>query len=221
MKRAVLLIILIGIIGCGSHTGLVQYNPLLDEGFRNVIQEKHISVAILNIPDRRPDSKGKENMIGTIYGGYKNPIKRIYSNQTINLDVMDALESLLNANGCTVHKYPELSDCLAVSEERFAIKGKINKFWTEAYNLKGAVVDIDLQIFDVQNKKFIWSGKIEKFQKRGVSGGILTDPKGMVAFLNETFKDAIDETWYEGGMKFALLQEEKMPTSNTSEKHHP
>ena len=45
------------------------------------------------------------------------------------------------------------------------MKGKTNKFWTEAMFAMGAVVDIDIGIFDRQHKR-IWGGKFEDYKKK-------------------------------------------------------
>jgi hypothetical protein len=148
-------------------------------------------------------------MIGTIYGSLKNPLKRIYSHQTINLDVMDALENLFTANGFVVKTYPGALDYSNLSDEKLAAKGHINQFWTESYFTEGAVVDIYVEIFERKRERFIWRGKINGFEKRPGGGGVLTSPNDMVLFLNEVFSDAIEKTWTEEGMRKALTSLEK------------
>ena len=193
------------VVGCAPHTGLVQYNPVSDRTMCDKDTGQHIAIAILDFPDRRYDSKGKENMIGTVYGGYKNPLKRIYSNhQTINLDVMDAMENLFKANGFSVKKYADVSDHSALSDERLVVKGWVNKFWTESMTRVGVVVDIDVEIYDREHEKILWNGKIEDYQKRGMGGGVFQDPKKMVLFLNEVLSSAIRKAWTEKGMLRAL-----------------
>ena len=199
----ILLIIVSTFLGCTSHIGVIEFNPFGDEWMYETLGQ-NVAIAILDFPDRRHDSKGKESMIGTVYGGYKNPLKRIYSEQTINLEVMEAMENLFRENGFRVKKYPGVSDYSSLLDERLAVKGQINKFWTESYNRIGAVVDIDLEIFDRKHEKILWNGKINDFQKKGGGGGVFTNPNMMVLFLNQVLSSAIKKAWTQQGMLKAL-----------------
>lgn len=172
---------------------------------------QNITVGILNIPDRRHDAEGKEHMIGTIYLGTgitappKIPIKRIYSEHPINLDVMDALANLFSANGFQVKTYPGAVECDDLSDERLCVKGQISHFWTEAFNRTGAVVDIDVEVWDRDTHEAIWSGKISDVQKKygaGLYAVISTDR--MVLLLNQVFSEAVNTAWTIGGMREAL-----------------
>ena len=189
--------------GCGSRVGVVKYNADTLIGTNKELG-KDVSIAILAFPDKRYDSNGRNTLIGTVYGGYKNPLIRIYSEKTINQDVMNALENLFKANGCCVKKYPNTTDLFAVSDERLVVRGQINKFWTECMVRQGAVVDIDLEIYDMTNKKKLWSGKIEGFEKRGMGGGIFQDTDVLVLLLNVVLANAIEEAWNNNGMSASL-----------------
>ena len=190
---------------------------------------QNITVGILNIPDRRHDAEGKEYMIGTIYLGTgvtappKIPIKRIYSEQPINLDVMDALTTLFSANGFRVKTYPGAVECDDLSDERLCVKGQISHFWTEAFNRTGAVVDIEVEVWDRDTHKAIWSGKIYDVQKKyGAGVYAVTNTGRMVLLLNQVFSEAINTAWALQGMREALEEwktEEK--TENQSHHHLP
>lgn len=187
--------------GCGPKTAPIKYDPysagMISEGLA-----QNVTVAILDFPDRRKDSEGKETMVGTVYGGFKNPVKRIYSEQPINLDVMDALGNLFSANGFLVKKYPGVTNHTEVTDERIVVQGQINKFWTEVYQRMGAVVDIDISIYDRKHDKFIWSGKIEDFQRKGAS----LDTSKMFSFLTEVLTNAMRKAWTDQGMLAALYR---------------
>ena len=90
------------------------------------------------------------------------------------------------------------------SNERLVVKGQINKFWTESMTRKGAVVDIYAEIYDIMNKKTVWSGKIENCKKRGIGGGIFQDTNEMVSLLNEVLSNAISQAWNQKGLYKAL-----------------
>lgn len=192
------------VAGCASSVGVVKYNTDTTLIGTNKKLGKGVSIAILAFPDKRYNSNGRNTLIGTVYGGYKNPLKRIYSEKTINQDVMDALESLFTANGYRVTKYPRTTNIFGISNERLAVKGQINKFWTESMTRKGAVVDIYAEIYDTMNKKMVWSGKIENCKKRGIGGGIFQDTNEMVSLLNEVLSNAISEAWNQKGLYKAL-----------------
>jgi hypothetical protein len=174
---------------------------------------QNITVGILNIPDRRHDAEGKEYMIGTVYLSSspatippKIPIKRIYSEQPINLDVMDALGNLFSANGFQVKKYPGVIKCDDLSDERLCVMGQINHFWTELFNRVGAVVEIDIKVWDRKYRKVIWSGKITDVQKKYTAyfPFSLGETDRMVLFLNQVFAEGINTAWTIGGMREAL-----------------
>ena len=173
---------------------------------------QNITVGILDIPDRRHDAEGKEFLIGTVYWSLglsappKIPIRRIYSQQPIDLDVMDAIGNLFSANGFQVQKYQRVIECHDLSDERLCVKGQINHFWTEAFNRVGAIVDIDIEIWDRKHHKVIWNGKITNVEKKhGPIGPFaLADTDKMVLFLNYVLSEAINTAWTIGGMREAL-----------------
>jgi len=191
---------------------------------------QNITVGILNIPDRRHDAEGKEYMIGTVYLSLtpatappKIPIKRIYSEQPINLDVMDALGNLFSANGFQVKTYPGAIECDDLSDERLCVKGQINHFWTELFNRVGAVVEIDIEVWDRKYRKVIWSGKITDVQKKYTAyfPFSLGETNRMVLFLNQVFSEAINTAWTIQGMREALeewtIEEKREHQSQTVE----
>jgi hypothetical protein len=195
---------------------------------------QNITVGILDIPDRRHDAAGKEYMIGTVYSSlrpatgpltipFKKIYKRIYSEQTINLDVMDALTTLFSANGFQVKKYPGAIECDDLSAERLCVKGQINHFWTESFNRVGAVVEIDIEVWDRKYGKAIWSGKIADVQKKYTAyfPFSLGETERMVLFLNQVLSEAINTAWTLQGMRAALekwkTEEKKGHQSQTVE----
>ena len=190
---------------------------------------QNIAVGILDIPDRRHDAEGREFMIGTVYSGLgwsveKIPLRRIYSEQPIDLDVMDALGNLFSANGFQVKKYPGAIECYDLSDERLCVKGQINHFWTEVFNRTGAVVDIDIEVWDREHHKVIWSGKISAVQKKygaGIPILALNETDRMVLFFNQVFSEAINTSWTIGGMREALekwtIEEKREHQSQTME----
>jgi len=195
---------------------------------------QNITVGILDIPDRRHDAEGKEYMIGTVHSSFRPaatptiipyeviPIRkryiRVYSEQPINHDVMDALTTLFSVNGFQVKKYPEAIECDDLSDERLCVKGQINQFWTERFYHVGAVVEIDIEVWDRKYGKAIWSGKIADFQKKHKAyfPASLYETDRMVLFLNSVFSEAINTAWTLQGMRKAL---EKWKTEEKTENH--
>jgi len=202
-------IIAVVLPGCGPKTAPIKYDPfaagMISEGLG-----QNVTVAILDFPDKRRDSAGKEKMVGTVYGGFKNAVKRIYSEQPINLDVIDALGNLFSANGFHVKKYPEVINQTELTDERLVVQGQINKFWTEVYQRMGAEVDIDISIYDRKHDKLVWSGKIEDFQRKGAS----LNTSNMFSLLTEVLENAIRKAWTEQGMLAALYSWSKEQESN-------
>jgi hypothetical protein len=193
---------------------------------------QNITVGILDIPDRRHDAAGKEYMIGTVYSSlrpatgpltipFKKIYKRIYSEQTINLHVMDALTTLFSANGFEVKKYPEGTACDDLSDERLCVKGQINQLWTERFYHVGAVVEIDIEVWDRKYDKAIWSGKIADFQKKHKAyfPASLDETDRMVLFLNSVFSEAINTAWTLQGLRKAL-EKWKTEEKTKNQSHH-
>jgi len=199
----VLFIILTNIYGCAT-TGAVKYDP---KSIRmNKALGKDVTVAILRFVDNRGWKNDEEKMIGTIYGGYKNPLKRIYSDKAVPLELMDVMEVLFIVNGYNVKKYPNVVDGSEIKEGDLSISGSINKFWSEGFFQIGAIVDVDIQINDITKEKTIWAGKIEKFQEKGSSHGLATSSDSLVSLLNDTLSAAIQNAWLSQGMLKALEQ---------------
>ncbi len=87
----------------GQHVG---FNPFSYPGMYSLELGQNQTVAVLDFPDKREDSKQGNTHIGTIYGAvYHNPLYEINSAQPVNDDIMDAFETLFMANGFTVNKY--------------------------------------------------------------------------------------------------------------------
>ena len=181
----------------------VKYD-VADSEMTNKSLGQNIRVAIIKIPDRRDPSEGGMKMIGTVYDGFKRIVRRIYSEQTVNLDVIDAFGNLFSANGFQVMKYPRVRDCNELADERLCVRGIINRFWTESFNRVGAAVDIDVEIYDRKLYEVIWSGKIEGFQKKGIGGAYFTNTDKMVSLLKEVFSEAMNNAWTTQGMREAL-----------------
>jgi len=200
----VLFIGLTNLYGCAT-SGVVKYDPNSNIGMNKELG-KGVTVAILRFLDKRGMSFDQKKMIGTIYGGFKNPLKRIYSDKEVNLEVMDIMESLFSSNGYIVVKYPNIVDSTEINKEDLAVSGRINKFWSEGFAQIGAVVDINVQIFDTKKKEYIWNGNFIKFQEKGLSAGVFTSPDSLVSLLNDTLSDAIEHAWLSQGMLKTLEQ---------------
>jgi hypothetical protein len=209
-----------------SNKGDMEYQPV-GETLTNKQLGQNVTLAILGFPDKRPPVKGiayskkrsfkpKKNLVGILFGGFKIRLRKLYSSQAISLYVIEALRSLFKANGFNVIRYYGNSDVSSLSDERLAVKGRINEFWINGYpggpgtspSIK-ATIDIDLTIIDTKSQKTIWTGKIESNRKIGPNKGIFTGKKKIFLFLNTVFSDAIEKAWNDYGMLNALSGLEK------------
>jgi hypothetical protein len=107
-KKFLILFFASTLFGCWSSTGDIEYKPAA-KSLVEKQSETSITIAILDFTDQRFSikkyrSKRKNNLIAVFFGGYKNPIRKVYSNQKVALDVMDAVENLFKANGFNVKK---------------------------------------------------------------------------------------------------------------------
>ena len=183
-----------------SINNLIMIDPFAYDNMNNDSLGHNLTIAILNFPDVRQDFKENDTLIGTLYGAvYHNPLQRVHSEQPINLDIMNVMETLFFANGFQVKKYPNISNPSQLSDERLVIKGKVNKLWVKIFHSIEADVDIDVEIFDKKLKKNVWIGKIQHSQEENPSKTV-----GMVPFLNEVLQKAVYKAWIEQGMKKAL-----------------
>ena len=186
-----------------SNTGDMEYQPV-GETLINKQLGQNITVAILDFPDNRPPVKGfaysnklatkpKKNLVGILFGAYNIRIRKLHSNQAISLDVIEALRNLFKANGFNVIRYYGNSKVSSLSDERLVAKGQINKFWMNGYpGGRGtspsieATIDIDLTIIDTKNRRTIWTGKVENYQKIGPNKGIFTGTNKIFWLLRKT-----------------------------------
>ena len=222
--------VIFALLSSCSNTGDMEYQPV-GETLTNKQLGQNVTLVILDFPDKRPPVKGfaystkrsfkpKKNLVGIFFGGYKIRIRKLYSNQTLSLDVIDAIENLFKANGFNVIRYNENSDVSSLSDERLEAKGQINKFWINGYpggpgvspSIE-ATIDIDFRINDTKYQRTIWTGKIENYQKIGPNKGIFTGTNKIFLFLNTVFSDAIEKAWIDYGMLNALRSLDNKPVS--------
>jgi hypothetical protein len=159
---------------------------------------------------RRLGSKPKHDQVGAFWGRYMIALRKLYSNQSITLDVIDALADLFEANGFRVRKYYG-SGVSVFSDERFYVKGQINEFfingspaWTGIAPGIQAVIDIDVMIVDTKYQRTVWTGKIEAYRKMGKNKGVFTGASKIFSFFNLVFSKAIEKAWIDDGMLKAL-----------------
>lgn len=152
-------------------------------------------------------------------------LRKLYSNQPITLDVIDALADLFEANGFRVRKYYG-SGVSVLSDERLSVKGQINKFFiTGSSAWRGispriqAVIDIDVMIIDTKYQRTIWAGKIKVYQNMNKTRGVFTGASKMFLFFNLVFSKAIEKAWIDDGMLKALrsLNENENPSLNRNQ----
>jgi len=203
-----------------SSEGNINYRPvredLIDDQFG-----RSVKLAILDFSDKRPlikgffyskrlSSKPMPDQVGAFWGDYKTTLRKLYSNQSITLDVMDALADLFEANGFRARKYFGL-DVPVLSDERLSIKGRINEFFiTGSSAWRGvsprilAIIDIDVMIIDTKYQRTIWTGKIEAYRTMSKSRGVFTGTSKIFSFFNLIFSSAIEKAWIDDGMLKAL-----------------
>jgi hypothetical protein len=199
--------------GC-SNDGDIEYGPI-SRALMNKQLGQNVSLAILDFADKRPPfrrsiSERKSNLVGIFFGHYIGiniPMRKLYSDQATAIDVIDAIDSSFKANGFNVVRYNGVPNASSLSDERLAIKGRINEFLIEGVPAWGgippsmvATIDIDLMIIDTKYKKTIWTGKIENYRRMGRNRCVFTGTNKIYSFLNTVFSDAIEKTWIDYGM---------------------
>ena len=211
-----IVVIILNFCSCWSSTGDIDY-----EVSSALPADKRLglasTIAILDIRDQRSSvknlrSKRKGNLIGVFYGGYKNPMRKIYSNQPIKSDVSDALERVLKEHGINVARYAGYSDISNKIKERIAVKGLINEFFLRSYpGLRSAsptleaTIDIDLVIFDMKYQREVWSGKITSVKKMPKHKGIFTKTDQIFSFLSMVLSDGLNKALIRQGMLKAII----------------
>lgn len=154
--------------------------------------------------------KPKPDLVGIFWGSYKIRLRKLYSEQAITLDVIDALADLFEANGFRAKKY-DGSRVSVLSDERVSVKGQINKFFINGYpawrgiapNIE-AEIDIDIMIIDRKYQKTVWTGKLEGYRKMSKSKGVFTGASKIFLFFNHVFSSTIEKAWIDDGILKAL-----------------
>ena len=200
----------------------IEYQPV-SKALTNRQLGQNIKLAILDFPDKRFRLKRYAfiretiDLVGVFIGGFRIPIRRLYSDQAITADVIDALGVLFEANGFSVKKYYGISNVSALTDERLAVTGRINEFSVIGYpggrysspSIE-AIIDIDVMIQDRRYQRTIWTGKVQDCRKMD-SHGIFTDPSEAFLFFNQVFSRAIEKAWIDDGMFKALGSLDKKP----------
>jgi len=207
-----------------SNKGDIEYQPV-SKALTNRQLGENIKLAILDFPDKRFRLKRyafireTRDLVGAFIGGYRMPIRRLYSDQAITADVIDALGFLFEANGFSVRKYYGISNLSALTDERLAVRGRINEFSIIGYpggrysspSIE-AIIDIDVMILDRRYQRTIWTGKVQACRKMD-SHGIFTDASKAFLFFNLVFSRTIEKAWIDDGMFKALESFDKKPFS--------
>ncbi|MBC8466684.1 MAG: tetratricopeptide repeat protein [Deltaproteobacteria bacterium] len=188
----------------------IVFDPLKYKVLANKEMGHNQTISILNFPDKREGRKGMA--IGGLYDMvYHTPRVNLRSEQPVSLAIMSVMETLFEANGFQVNKFPSVSEPSEIDDGTFVVTGQINKFWVKIFHSMEAWVDIDVKIIDRKLGKTIWTGKIQSTQVKGpnvnagvILSGTLGDEKEMPPFLDEVLGNAIRKAWTEQGMRNAL-----------------
>ena len=191
--RSVGLILLVLLSACGTTQLPLSYSPT---GTPPAEARPIVEVADVSLSRRT----GREDplWVGTIRGGYGNPLKRLHADRPVNEVVRQALRDGLRARGLLV---PE-----GVTARR-RVTADLTQFDANQYVRREATIAMTLSVVDAGTGAQRWRDTVRVYQVDGsVFGlsGVLASVENLHALMQRVLSQAVDEALDNPGFRAAM-----------------
>ena len=181
--------------GCGSREFAMPYSPTqpLAAASAGGI------VAVGEVANRRVTGGEDAVWIGTIRGGYGNPLHTLNANQPLDRVVRQAFTDALAQRGLLAGGQPSAE--LAVT---------IRQFDANRYVRLEATADFRVSLRDRSSGRVLWEDETRVYNLEGsilaLDTGVFASPEGLHALMLRTMNQAIDQLLDKPGFRNALAE---------------
>jgi len=193
MRRLLAIAALVLLAGCGTTTSPMPYSPVSRppplSGARPV-------VAVTEVQDAREGGREDPNWVGTIRGGYGNPLKRLETPGTVADTVAQAFRDALAARGLA-----------AAPGGTYDLRVTIVRFDASQYVRREATAEFRVTLVERATGRQVWS---ETGRSRVVDGsllavtGIFADIEDLRRTALQAMAEAIDDALNKPGLVAAI-----------------
>ena len=189
--RCLLILLPLLVAACGATEVALPYAPVT----ANVVRDNRPVVAVGSVDDERkePDLR----WIGTIRGGYGNPLKTIRTSEAVGAEVRKAFEQALAARGLLA----------PVGSQRYSLDVRILDFDANQYVRREANVRFALSLRNTSGRP-VYSDQVHVNKVSGgimaLDTGIFADPQDLRALTITAMNQAIDEALDKPDFRAAL-----------------
>ena len=196
MQRAAAIALLLITTACGSTQYPMAYAP--PPGL--VASRPPGPIArVAEVNNTRHAGRESDRWIGTIRGGYGNPLKYVEASQPISDVVRTAVDDALAARGW-----------LARQDSRVEVLVTIRQFDANRYVRQEATAHIEIALRERVNNRILWRETERVYNVTGsilaLDTGIFASPDELHALMLRTMNEAIDKLLDRPDFARALLQ---------------
>jgi uncharacterized lipoprotein YajG len=191
LKCIVLAIIISVLTGCGTTSVGLKYSA-------DAVVAKASPTAPPLTVGTFVDQRGKPgNYLGSIRGGFGNPLKTLEADQPVGELVKAALSDGLRARGAVIDP----------ASSQYQISGAIKRLDCNQYVRREAYVELDITVVDKNGQQRF----TRTYNAANVDGSVLSLATGVLAsvddlraVLEKTLRDAIDKALDDSALRAAL-----------------
>lgn len=195
--RLLLLPLLAGLAACGTTQASMPYTPTVQ------VQPVAVSSPVVavsgQVANLRRAGREDPNWIGTIRGGYGNPLKRLSSDVPVDQAVAQAFAAGLAARGLHAPGTGASPYVLAVT---------IHQFDANQYVRREATADFGAVLTERTTGREVWRDRHRAYNVDGsllsLSVGIAASPEDLRRVALQTMSEAVDALLDEPGFRAAL-----------------
>lgn len=182
--------------GCGSREFAMPYSPT--QPLAGPQSPGGGSVAVAQVTNQRATGREDPNWIGTIRGGYGNPLHTLNANQPIDRVVRQGFTEALSQRGL-----------LSSGEPNVEMLVTIRQFDANRYVRMEATADFRIALRDRSSGQVLWEDEARVYNLEGsilaLDTGIFASPDALHALMLRTMNQAIDQLVDKPGFRSALV----------------
>lgn len=196
MRKIILASLLLSLGACGTTQHPMPYSPPAGVAAN---RPPGPVVQVSQVQNTRRAGQDSERWVGTIRGGYGNPLKHLEADRPVNEVVRIALDDALAARGWLTRQDP-----------RVEVLVTIRQFDSNRYVRMEATADLEITLRERGSGRILWQGTEKVYNISGsilaLDNGILASPDDLHALMLRTMNEAIDKLLDRPDFAAALLQ---------------
>ena len=190
-RRFQLLVVGLAILLSGCGTTQVALTYAAPSGARPTLTSAGLSVGTF------VDQRGEPaNWLGSIRGGFGNPLKTLESSVPVSRLVETAVADALRARGQTI---PAVNPSLQIA-------GTVRKLFCNQVVQREAVVEIELSVHDLTSRAQVFSRSYSatNYESAGLAAGAFGSVDDLRVLTERTLREVIDKALDDTSLQLAL-----------------